>query len=59
MNKIRDIDSSLTDQNENSLCYTHFFDKENMNGGSENPHILNATKEYILSTENFNVPLLE
>ena len=58
MNKIRDIDSSLIDQNENSLCYTLLFGKENMND-SENTHILNATIEYILATERFNVPLFE
>ena len=58
MNKIRDIDSSLIDQNKNSLCYTLFFGKENMND-SDNVHILNSTIEYILSTEMFNVALLE
>ena len=58
MNKIRDIDYSLIDQNENSLCHTLLFGKENMNG-SENTHILKATIEYIFSTERFNVPLFE
>ena len=58
MNKIRDIDSSLIDQNENSLCYTLLFGKENMND-SENTQILKATIEYILSTERFNAPLFE
>ena len=58
MNKTRDIDSSLIDQSENSLCYTLLFGKENMNE-SENAHILNATIEYILSTERLNVPLFE
>ena len=58
MNKIRDIDSSRIDQNKNSLCYTLLFGKENMND-SEKTHILNATIEYILSTERFNVPLFE
>ena len=58
MNKIRDIDSSLINQNENSLCYTFPFGKDDMND-SENAHILNATKEYILSTERFNVHLFE
>ena len=58
MNKIRDIGSSLIDQNENSLCYTLPFGKENMND-SENTHILNAAIEYILSTERLNVPLFE
>ena len=58
MNKIRNINSSLIDQNENSLCYTLLFAKENMNN-SKNAHILNVTKEHILSTEKFNVPLFE
>ena len=58
MNKTRDIDSSFIDQSENSLCYTLLFGKENMNA-SENAHILNATIEYILSTERLNVPLFE
>ena len=44
MNKIRDTDSSLIDQNEKSLCYTLLFGKENMND-SENAHILNAERE--------------
>ena len=54
MNKIRDIESSVIDKNENSLCYA-LFGKESMNIG-ENIHILNATIEYLLSTE-INVPL--
>ena len=56
MNKIRDTDSLLIDQNENSLCYTLVFGKENMND-SENVRILSATIEYILSTQSFNFPL--
>ena len=48
INKIRDIDSSLTSQNEISLFYTLLFGKENMND-RENPHIHNATIECILS----------
>ena len=39
MNKIRDTDNSLIDQNGNSLFYTLHFDKENIND-SENAHIL-------------------
>ena len=58
MNKIRDIDSSLIDQNENSLCYTLLFGKENMND-SENTQILKATIGYILTTGRFNVALFE
>ena len=56
MKKIRDIDSSLIDQNENSLCYTLLFGKENMND-NEKTHILKATIEYILSADRFNVSL--
>ena len=58
MNKICDIDSSLIDQNENSLCYTLLFGKENMND-SENTNVLKETIEHILSSERFNVPLFE
>ena len=58
MNKIRDMDSSLIDQNENSLCYTLLFGKQNMND-SKNAQTLNVTLEYILSTERFDVPLFE
>ena len=58
MNKIRDIDGSIIDQNENSFCHTLLSGKENMNG-SKNTHILNATIEYILSTERFKAPLFQ
>ena len=58
MNKIRDIDSSLTNQNEISFFYTLLFGKKNMND-RENPYILNATIELILTAEKFNVPLFE
>ena len=58
MNKICDIDSSLIDQNENSLYYTLLFGKENMND-SENTNVLKETIEHILSSERFNVPLFE
>ena len=58
MNKIRDIDISVIDQNENSLYNTLLFGKENMND-SENTHILKAIIEYISSTERFDVPLFE
>ena len=44
MNKIRDIDSPLIDQNESRLCYKLLFGKENMND-SENAHMLNAARE--------------
>ena len=52
-NKIRDIESSLIDQNEKCLCYILLFGKENMND-SKNTHILNAT-----ITEKFNIILFE
>ena len=42
VNKIRDVDRSLIGQNENSLCYTLLFGKENMND-SENAHTFNAS----------------
>ena len=58
MNKIRDIDSSFIDQNENSLCYTLLFGKENIND-NENAHILNEMIEYIEAAERFNIPLFE
>ena len=58
MDKIRDIDSLIIDQNENSLCYTLLFGNENMDD-SENTHVLKAAIEYILSTERFNVSLFE
>ena len=58
MNKTRDIDCSLIDQNEKSHCCALLFGKENMNN-SENTYILKATIEYILSTERFHIPLFE
>ena len=58
MNEIRNIDSSLIDQNENSLCYRLLFGKEDMND-SKNTHTLKATIKYFLSAERFNVPLFE
>ena len=58
MNKIRDIDSSRIDQNENSLCYTLLFSKENMSD-SKNAHIPLAVIKYILSTGRLKSPLFE
>ena len=55
INKVRDIGSLVIDQNENSLCYTLLFGKENMND-SDNAHIFNATS---YQSERFNVPLFE
>ena len=55
INKVRDIGSLLIDQNENSLCYTRLFGKENMND-SDNAHIFNAIS---YQSERFKVPLFE
>ena len=57
MNKIRNIDSSLTNQNEISLFYTRLF--VNRTWMTVKNSMLNATIEYILSAEKFNVPLFE
>ena len=57
MNKIRNIDSSLTNQNEISLFYTRLFVKRTWM--TVKNRMLNATIEYILSSEKFNVPLFE
>ena len=57
MNKIRNIDSSLTNQNEISLFYTRLFVKRTWM--TVKNRMLNATIEYILSAEKFNVPLFE
>ena len=46
------------DQNNNSLYYTLLFGKQNMND-RKNAQTLNATLEFILSTERFDVPLFE
>ena len=59
MNKIREIDSSLIDQNENSIRVIHLFLVKKTMNDSELTHILKATLEYILSTERFNIPLFE
>ena len=56
MEKICDVEISLLNQNENCLCYTLLFSNEKLND-VKNLCILNATIEYILSTEMFNVPL--
>ena len=56
MEKICDVEISILDQNENFLCYTLFFGSDNLND-VKNLSRLNATVEYIISTESFNVPL--
>ena len=43
------LTAHIIDQNENSLCYTLLFGKENMSG-SKNAYIPHATIKYILST---------
>ena len=55
MEKICGIEISILDQNENCLCYTLLFGSDKLNDVN-NLNILNATIEYILSTERFNVP---
>ena len=56
MKKIRDVDISVLDQNENYLCYTLLFGSDKLSE-FKNVCILSGTIEYILSTERFNVPL--
>ena len=56
MEKIRDVEISILDQNENYLCYTLLFGSNKVSD-FKNVCILSATIEYILSTERFNVPL--
>ena len=55
MEKIRDFEISFLDQNENGLCYTLLFCSDKVND-AKNLCILNATTEYTLSIESFNVP---
>ena len=50
------IDISVFEKNKNSLCYTLLFGSDKRNG-IKNICILNATIEYILSTERFYVHL--
>ena len=57
INKICDIDSSLINQNENSLCYTLLFYRDTMHDNIR--HIFNSTIKYILSTDRLNIPLFE
>ena len=54
--KVRDVEVSILDQNENCLCYTLFVGSNKLSG-VKNVCILSATIEYFLSTERFNVPL--
>ena len=51
MNKIRDIDSSVIDQNKICLCYTLVLGKENIND-SENIQILKGTLMQIWKSAN-------
>ena len=50
MNKIRDTDSSLIDQNKSSFCYILLFGKGNTNS-NKSVCILNTTMKYNLSAE--------
>ena len=52
--KIRDVEVSLPNENENCFCHILQFGSHKLNG-VKNLCILNATIEYILSTERFNV----
>ena len=54
--KIRDVEISILDQNENYLYYTLLFGNNKLSD-FKNVSILSATVEYILSTARFNVPL--
>ena len=56
MEKIRDVEISILDQNENYLFYTLLFGSDKLSE-FKNVCILSATIEYILSTERFNLPL--
>ena len=56
MEKIRDVEISVLDQNENCLYYTLRFGSDKLND-VKNFCILKAATEYILPTERFSVPL--
>ena len=56
MEKIRDGETSILDQNGTCICYTLLLGSNKLND-FKNVCILSATTEYILSTERFNVPL--
>ena len=56
MEKICDVEISILNKNENCLCYTLFFGSDKLND-VKNLSRLNATVEYIISTESFNFPL--
>ena len=52
MMKIRDAEFSRLNENENYFCHILFFGSDKLND-VKNTSILNATTEYILSTERF------
>ena len=56
MEKICDVEISILNKNENCLCYPLFFGSDKLND-VKNLSRLNATVEYIISTESFNFPL--
>ena len=55
--KIATIDANILTENENSTVNTLLFGKPNCEN-SFNKAMLNASIEYILSTERFNIPLV-
>ena len=54
--KIRDVEISILDQNENCLCYTLLFGSDKLSD-FKNVCTLSANIEYNLLTERFDVPL--
>ena len=55
--KIATIDANILTENEDSIVNTLLFGKPNCEN-SFNKAMLNASIEYILSTERFNIPLV-
>ena len=60
LNEVRDIDSSLIDQNEMlyTVCYTLLFSKENTNGSKKRPYS-KCNNRIILSTTKVQRSLFE
>ena len=56
MEKIRDVEISILDQNEYYLCHILLFGSDKLSN-FKNVRIPSTTIEYILLTERFNVPL--
>ena len=55
MMKIRDAEFSRLNEKENYFCHILFFGSDKLDD-VKNTSILNATTEYILSTERFTSP---